>query len=333
MTLLAIILVVVMAGFYSAQFLMTIGFVRNLNQWKSQSLNDDDCPRAAVILCFRGKDPFLKKCIQSLLQQDYPDYEVLVIVDHESDEAVKVVDECIRQTSAKNIKVEILKDRRKTCSLKCSSLLQAVGSIEDSREIVAMVDADAVPHATWLRELARAISRQKRWCDNGKPLVHARRFVAGRGTALYLEPVCYRPDVLFSDPLGGSLALRTNVIQETGLLDRWGRAFCEDTMLYKILAKQHLRVVFVPTLIMVNRDRLRYWQLLSLGRPTAAYCSTLSSGLDCCAGTRNSDRGVAFSDHGCACSGGRYGKLASRFAGRRGCLAVRSGPVISALAA
>jgi hypothetical protein len=37
-------------------------------------------------------------------------------------------------------------------------------------------------------------------------------------------------------------------------LDRWGNAFCEDTMTYAALRKLNLRVAFVPSLMMVNRE-------------------------------------------------------------------------------
>ena len=38
------------------------------------------------------------------------------------------------------------------------------------------------------------------------------------------------------------------------LKERWGKAFCEDTMLFEVLRKQGLKVAFVPSLMMVNRE-------------------------------------------------------------------------------
>ena len=55
-------------------------------------------------------------------------------------------------------------------------------------------------------------------------------------------------------PWGGSLALKTEVFRRCDLLDRWGNAFCEDTMLFGVLRKLGLRVAFVPSLMMVNRE-------------------------------------------------------------------------------
>jgi hypothetical protein len=55
-------------------------------------------------------------------------------------------------------------------------------------------------------------------------------------------------------PWGGSLAVKLKVFREAGLADRWGQAFCEDTMLYGQLRRAGYRVAFAPTLMMVNRE-------------------------------------------------------------------------------
>jgi hypothetical protein len=55
-------------------------------------------------------------------------------------------------------------------------------------------------------------------------------------------------------PWGGTLALKLRVLRRSGLLDRWEHAFCEDTMIYRAMRQEGLRVAFVPSLMMVNRE-------------------------------------------------------------------------------
>ena len=55
-------------------------------------------------------------------------------------------------------------------------------------------------------------------------------------------------------PWGGTLALKMSALRNSGLLDRWGKAFCEDTMIYRALRDEGLRVAFVPSLMMTNRE-------------------------------------------------------------------------------
>jgi len=253
-TQLALILIVTLVAFYASQCYMAVGLVRKLRQWKPERLEDADCPKAAVILCLRGKDPFLDECIESLLCQDYPDYEVHVVIDHESDPARSVVQACAARLEATNLRVEILEDRRETCSLKCSSLLHAMSRIGESREVVALLDADTSPHPTWLRELVAPLLDEgvgaatgNRWYMPANPSIGATVRYFWNVFAI-MQMVCFRI------AWGGSLAVRMDVVRNTDLLNSWGQAFCEDTMIYTILRKQGLRLVFVPSLIMINRE-------------------------------------------------------------------------------
>jgi cellulose synthase/poly-beta-1,6-N-acetylglucosamine synthase-like glycosyltransferase len=59
---------------------------------------------------------------------------------------------------------------------------------------------------------------------------------------------------LYNVAWGGTLAVKTKVFRESDLLERWGNALCEDTMLFGALKKIGLRLVFVPSLMMVNRE-------------------------------------------------------------------------------
>lgn len=254
MTQLFIILIVTLAGFYAGQCCMAVGLLRKLRRWKPRRLEDADCPKAAVILCLRGKDPFLDECIEALLGQDYPDYEVHVVIDHASDPARSVVETCVNRLEATNIQVEILENRRDTCSLKCSSLLHAMGRIGDSREVVALLDADTSPHPTWLRELVAPLLEEgvgaatgNRWYMPSNPSI-------GATVRYFWNTFAIVHMVWLRIAWGGSLAIKMDVIRNTNLLDAWGRAFCEDTMLYSSLRKQGLRLEFVPSLIMINRE-------------------------------------------------------------------------------
>ena len=78
---------------------------------------------------------------------------------------------------------------------------------------------------------------------------------------MYLYGICW----------GGTLAIKTQVIHQTRMLDKWSRAYGEDTMVQSILAKYGFKVKFVPSLLILNREectllRLMNWmkrQLLS----------------------------------------------------------------------
>ena len=54
-------------------------------RWRAAPLGEDDMPRVLVVLALRGSDPSLVDCLRSLFQQDYPHYQVRLVVDHRSD--------------------------------------------------------------------------------------------------------------------------------------------------------------------------------------------------------------------------------------------------------
>src|SRR5690348_14015920 len=60
-------------------------------------------PFATVIAPCKGIDEGLEENLSALLQQEYPDYEVIFVVDSESDPAVEVIEEIPRK-AAKNAK-------------------------------------------------------------------------------------------------------------------------------------------------------------------------------------------------------------------------------------
>ncbi len=95
---------------------------------------DPTSPRTAVVLCLRGRDPFLEKCLESLLKQDYPDYQLHVVVDNRQDPAWQVAESLANRYGADRVCIEALDERQDTCSLKCSAVTQAIGA---SRRVVS----------------------------------------------------------------------------------------------------------------------------------------------------------------------------------------------------
>jgi len=233
---------------------LVLGFVWVLRKQRPPLLEDQQLPKAAVVLCLRGSDPFLGDCLLGLLRQDYPNFEVRVVVDHPDDPAYRCAAEAIQTTDASNIALEVLQDKRTTCSLKCSSLLQVVNALDDSYEFVAQIDADTIAHPTWLRELATALQDERvgaatgnRWYMPATPTVGSLvRYTWNAAAVVQM--------VWYHIAWGGTLAIKTRAFRETNILEKWGQAFCEDTMVFGVLKQIGLRVAFVPSLMMINRE-------------------------------------------------------------------------------
>lgn len=217
-------------------------------------------PKAAIILCLRGADPFLRQCLQHLLDQDYPDFQLHAVVDSQEDPSRAILRDF---ESDDRVRVSVLHDPPETCSLKCGSIVQVIRELDPSFEVIALCDADTVPHRTWLAELAAplhdptvAVTTGNRWYQpqdpNGASLV---RYLWNIPAAINM--------IVFRIAWGGSLLIRRQVIDEAGLLKKWSRAFCEDTMLDRVVRRHGYRQVFVPNVMVVNRETCTFSDLMN----------------------------------------------------------------------
>ncbi|MBD0266232.1 MAG: glycosyltransferase family 2 protein, partial [Tolypothrix sp. Co-bin9] len=258
---LAIFLSKSLLGWLGIQMFFAVVFLFCLHSKSKNILPDDQLPKTAVILCLRGVDPFLSNCLRSLLNQNYPQYDLKLIVDSYDDAAWKIATD-ISEQAATNVQISPLRMLRHNCSLKCSSLVQAISELDDSYKVVALIDADTVPHPNWLRELVTPLTHPKvgattgnRWyLPTGKYWGSMVRYQGNISTVVQM--------FLFRIPWGGNLALKTEIFRETALLDKWGQALNEDKLLCKVLKKQGMQVKFVPSLIL-NREECDLPSLLS----------------------------------------------------------------------
>ncbi|MBW4612659.1 MAG: glycosyltransferase family 2 protein [Desmonostoc vinosum HA7617-LM4] len=236
------------------QATLTLIFLWFLRLRPKNLLSDEQLPKTAVILCLRGADPFLPNCLRSLLKQNYPQYDLRLIVDSHEDPAWQIANDTIKEQKATNVKISPLLIVRNNCSLKCSSLVQAVSELDDSYKVVALVDADTIVHRNWLRELVSPLADPKvgattgnRWyVPTGKYWGSLIRYIGNVSTVVQM--------FFFQIPWGGTLAVKTEILRQTELLDKWGQALGEDLMIHRILRKHGLQVKFVPSALIVNHE-------------------------------------------------------------------------------
>ena len=252
MNTLTLIVVFSLIGLALFETYFTTLFVTSFRQNKRDVYRDDELPKVAIALCLRGADPFLPNCLQALLTQNYPNYELKIVVDSKEDPAWEIATQIQNQTAIP-VQISPLRIRRKTCSLKCSALIQAVSELARDCEIIALVDADTIPHPNWLRELVRPLKDPKVGLTTGN-----RWYVPGTqwGTLCrYIWNVAAVGQMyLYRIPWGGSLAIKTEIVRQAQLLEKWKQAFCEDTMLRRVLQEEGLQIESVASLMMVNRE-------------------------------------------------------------------------------
>ena len=214
-----------------------------------------ELPKAAILVSLRGADPHLIDCLKALMRQDYPTYDLRIVVDNQYDPAMQVVRQAIDETGACNVRVDPLRNRPATCSLQCASMAQLFRELDDSYEVAVHVDGDTVLRPTFLRTVIQ-------------PLVRDATIGASHGNRWFMPAECNWGSLvryvwngggvvsagLSRLPCGGTLAMRMSMLRAAGIAERWENCLTSDVMLRDVLVEQGLRTQLVPSLMTPNRE-------------------------------------------------------------------------------
>lgn len=212
-------------------------------------------PPVAVILCLKGTDESLNDCLSGLICQDYPDFELHIVIHSPNDPATGVVEEFFSHVQHKP-RIHFLAYPEPTCSLKCSAIVQAIEALPERIEVVALIDGDAVVDDSWLNDLVTPLE------DSGIGATTGNRWYspADGGLGSVVRKIWNAAAVVqmqrYQIAWGGALAIRKDVIERCGILATWRKSFCEDTPLTHLLQQHKLRLHRVPNLIIEDRARI-----------------------------------------------------------------------------
>lgn len=251
---LAIIAFLVLTAMGLCQLFGAVLFVPLFYRHKADSPPDGELPRVAILLSLRGADPSLARGLRRLMRQDYPRYEIRIVVDSENDPAWDVVRHAVEETGADFVSVGPMRDRRETCSLKCSALVQLAAELKDEDEVVVLADADLVSHDCWLRELVSPLSEEGVGAACGNRWFWPEKAYLGSLVRYLWNVHAVMPMHYLRIPWGGTFAIQAAVLRDSGLLAKWSRAVVEDAPVCTALREHGLALRFVPSLMMVNRE-------------------------------------------------------------------------------
>jgi hypothetical protein len=240
------------------QTLLVAWFDRICRTQTAKPFPPDRClAPARIVLCLRGSDPFLGDTIRAAATQDHPDYELRIVIDSAEDPAWDEAHRAIASVRPTGrVRIEALAERPVTSSLKCAGLLQGLRGVEREAAVVAFLDADVVPATDWLRTLAGTLADDSCGVVTGNRWYSPPDWSPGSWTRAGWNAGALVQMVCFGIPWGGTLGLRTELLEAAGLRDKWAASFCEDTLLPMAIDGTGKRVRFVPSLIAVNQERV-----------------------------------------------------------------------------
>ncbi|MDQ3063160.1 MAG: glycosyltransferase family 2 protein, partial [Acidobacteriota bacterium] len=182
-----------------------------------------------------------------LLQQDFPEYEIIFVVDDKADEAVKVIEEISRK-SAKTAKL-VVAGKATDSSRKVHNLRQAVLKVSEKSEAFVFVDSDVRPSKDWLRNLVAPLQDETIGCATGyRWFISKKNNFASRLRSVWNASIASAlgANVKRNFCWGGSTAIRRDVFERLNLREKWQGTLSDDFTVTSVMNAANLPICFVP---------------------------------------------------------------------------------------
>lgn len=221
-------------------------------------------PKATLIVPVKGLEPGLRENLCSLLNQDYPDYELLIVARDDGDLALDVTrpllgrprldqpwldqpgrDQLMPGSRARLI---IAGSGPSDTSEKINNLLAAVAAARPESEVLAFADSDGLVSQGWLRALIAPLENPSvgavtgyRWYfpENGGfwPLVRSVWNSTIAGTFGGGPPPF---------AWGGAMAVRAETFRNARIAEYWRGSVSDDYRLTQAIRAAGLAIVYSP---------------------------------------------------------------------------------------
>lgn len=109
-------------------------------------MNNRKMGKVSVIVCVYNRAGFIERCLNSILSQDFKDYEVIVIDDGSTDGTSQILEEF-----EKGKKIKVYHNEKNLGLMKSRN----IGAEKTISEIVAYTDSDCMVEKEWLEELVK----------------------------------------------------------------------------------------------------------------------------------------------------------------------------------
>ncbi len=210
-------------------------------------------PKLSVILPCKGIDPGFDQNVRSLLDQEYPDFEVLFVTATALDPAYARLSELTAGRPDCTVLVAGIREGR---SQKLNNQLRALRRVRRETEALVFVDSDVRLHPAFLRDLVRPLA------DDGVGATTGFRWYVPRtgGIGSYVRaawnggglPMLAHQRTAYA--WGGAMACMSDTFGRAGVRERWESALTDDFPLTEAIKELGLTVRFVPQCLVASHE-------------------------------------------------------------------------------
>ncbi|HEX9917811.1 MAG TPA: glycosyltransferase family 2 protein, partial [Pyrinomonadaceae bacterium] len=215
-------------------------------------------PVVSVVVPCRGLEEGLHENLSALCGQNYPDFEIIFVIDSPGDAALNVI-EGVRRTwenARSPTSRVVVAGEASESGQKVHNLISAVGAADPRSEVFVFADSDARPGRDWLRALVAPLADANTGAATGY-----RWFIPSNNLASHLRAVW---NASIASALGensrtnfcwgGSTAIRRETFARLRMAEQWRGTLSDDFALTRALHNARLPIHFVPRCLTASHD-------------------------------------------------------------------------------
>jgi len=252
--------VVLLKGLLGA--LHSLSYTRYLDRQLSQT-PPDWMPPASVIVPCKGTDFELQENMEAILDQEFEDFEVIVVTATESDPSLVALRQAARKFPGRRVEF-VVSGLSNQCGEKVHNLLRALERVDPASQVLVFADSDVRPHRHWLRDLLAPLRDPEAGASTGY-----RWFFPRRGNLASLLRATWNSSIatlLGEHPhncaWGGSMAIRRSTFAAVDVPAYWKRSVSDDYSLTEAVNAAGLRVHFQPRCLVASHGDCTWRELL-----------------------------------------------------------------------
>jgi len=227
--------------------------IRHIRRYRPRSHQK---PRVVVFCPCRGVDPGFAENARSILDQEYPNFRAVFVVDSAKDPAALV----LRSLGVTALVAGQAEDRGQ----KVHNLIYGVTQAAGDAEVFVFCDSDARFSRDWLTHLTAPLEGDDVGVSTGY-----RWYAADRGGLPSLLRSAWNASVVTSlgdhdrnFAWGGSMAVRRATFEQLDILKMWNGALSDDYAMTLAIRRSVKRIVFVPECLIPSYGGCRWGELL-----------------------------------------------------------------------
>jgi cellulose synthase/poly-beta-1,6-N-acetylglucosamine synthase-like glycosyltransferase len=202
-------------------------------------------PFASVIVPCKGTGHGFLENIQGFLAQEYPNYNLIFVVDSTQDSAYTTLLQLIENKPHIHL---VLTEPVSGCSGKIAALLTGLKSTEKA-EVLVFADSDIKPDTNWLENIVTPLQDATIGASTGYRWYFPSNLKTLLISAWNMASIVFMFYPSYTFAWGGSMAIRKNVFDALNIEGKWKTAFSDDLVLTISVKKAGYKIYLQPKCI------------------------------------------------------------------------------------